>query len=153
MWDGILSLTGRVLNACLVNTAHTKVIMKTVAESTTVKGSFVSVCLHRSHFSLLWTHIHFITETADNVIFCCWGIESLCDRCHWTGWYRASRTLHIMQRARDSRPAWACRLNSTLWLCVGPYSFPYRCHFPCPGSQPQLLGIWTVATEVELKGL
>lgn len=120
-----------MLNACFVNTAHTKVIMKTTAELTSVKGSFVLVRLNKSRFHCCgYTSALSLKQlTADNAIFCSWGIKSLRDRCRWTGWYQASRTLYIMRSARDHHPAWACRLHSTLGL-FGTLVLSLQGHFP-----------------------
>lgn len=106
--------------------------MKTMAELTWVKGSFVLVRLNKSRFHCRgYTSALSLKQlTADNAIFCYWGIKSLRDRCYWTDWYRASRTLYIMQSARDLHPAWACRLHSTLGLfgtLVLPMQGPLSC--------------------------
>lgn len=67
----------------------------------------------------------------------------MCDRCHWTGWYQNSRTVHTMRCARENQPAWALQiaLNSrSLWPLVIPFLSTWK-----PPSLSRELGVWLVA--------
>lgn len=98
---------------------HTKEPIKTVAEG---KDSYI-IMFHNiliSHMSTtVNAHPLYYRSSRQLITFSFIARQSVCGRCHWTGWYKNSRTSHTTQSARENRSGQALQttlISWSLWL-------------------------------------